>query len=142
MFYYSPSTRGFYHEDVHGKIEVEIPIVGILVTLRESMIPADVVEVTPAEHMALMVGQNAGKLIVPGEGGKPVLIDHPAQTPEIAWMVARRRRDALLRGLDWTQLPDVPEALKEKYAAVRQRLRDLPTLEKDPTAIDWTKYQA
>lgn len=39
----------------------------------------------------------------------------------------RARRDAALASTDWTQSPDVPDALKAKYVKYRQALRDLPT---------------
>ena len=39
---------------------------------------------------------------------------------------ARLQRDQLLAASDWTQLPDVPLATKEAWAAYRQALRDLP----------------
>ena len=37
----------------------------------------------------------------------------------------REVRNALLINTDWTQLPDVPDAIKNKYTVYRQSLRDL-----------------
>ena len=37
----------------------------------------------------------------------------------------REVRNALLISTDWTQLPDVPDTIKNKYTAYRQSLRDL-----------------
>jgi hypothetical protein len=58
------------------------------------------------------------------------------RTPETQWPVVRAQRNARLSASDWTQLPDVPLATKEAWAAYRQALRDV-TLQSDPFAIDW-----
>jgi len=50
--------------------------------------------------------------------------------------VVRAQRNARLSASDWTQLPDVPLATKEAWAAYRQALRDV-TLQPDPFAIIW-----
>jgi len=55
---------------------------------------------------------------------------------EVVWPVIRARRDALLVQSDWTQLPDVPLATKEAWAAYRQQLRDI-TFQPDPHNISW-----
>lgn len=54
--FYSPSTKGFYIEDIHG-----------------SNIPQDCVEITVEKHLELMNGQSEGKEIVPDENGFPIL---------------------------------------------------------------------
>lgn len=52
-------------------------------------------------------------------------------TPEEKYTVfagmARAERNRLLKATDWTQLPDVPELIKNEFAFYRQQLRDLPT---------------
>lgn len=50
--------------------------------------------------------------------------------------LVRRERDKLLSASDWTQLPDVPLATKEKWAVYRQALRDI-TQQSDPFNIVW-----
>lgn len=50
---------------------------------------------------------------------------------------ARRERDDKLKETDWTQLPDVPEAIRNAYTAYRQALRDVPTQEGFPNDIVW-----
>jgi hypothetical protein len=49
----------------------------------------------------------------------------------------RAERDALLAATDWTQLPDVPEDIREAYAAYRQALRDVPQQAGFPDAVLW-----
>ncbi len=49
----------------------------------------------------------------------------------------RSERNALLRGSDWSQLPDAPTAAAEKWAVYRQKLRDLPSKTKDPANVKW-----
>jgi hypothetical protein len=61
---FSPSTRGFYLADLHG-----------------SAIPSDVVEITAADHAALLAGQAAGSEIVPGPDGAPILAAPPPPPP-------------------------------------------------------------
>jgi len=50
---------------------------------------------------------------------------------------ARALRDQLLAATDWTQMPDVPQATKEKWAAYRQALRDVPQQAGFPNVVQW-----
>lgn len=63
--FYSKSTGGFYTREIHG-----------------DNIPADAVEITEAEHAALIEGQSQGKRIVADESGRPILQDPPPPTAE------------------------------------------------------------
>lgn len=56
--FYSKSTGGFYDTAIHGE-----------------NIPADAVEITAEEHIALLVGQSKGKRIVSDSDGAPTLAD-------------------------------------------------------------------
>lgn len=49
----------------------------------------------------------------------------------------RNKRNQLLTATDWTQAADVPQAIKDKYAAYRQALRDVPQQEGFPENIVW-----
>lgn len=62
--FYSKLTGGFYDRDIHG-----------------FNIPVDAVEITVAEHAALLTAQSAGKRIEADAKGRPVAVDPPA-TPE------------------------------------------------------------
>lgn len=55
---------------------------------------------------------------------------------DIQWEKVKRLRLEMLQASDWTQLPDVPLATKEAWAAYRQALRDV-TLQPDPFNIVW-----
>ena len=68
--FYSKSTGGFYTREIHG-----------------DNIPTDAVEITEAEHAALLEGQAQGKRIVADENGYPVLQDPPALTLDEAKQV-------------------------------------------------------
>lgn len=61
--YFSPSTGGFYNDDIHQGI------------------PKDAVEVSTNEYSTLMDAQAAGKKIVAGTGGRPKAVDHAPITP-------------------------------------------------------------
>lgn len=56
-----------------------------------------------------------------------------AETAEIV----RSTRDQLLKDSDWTQLPDVPQSLKDAWAIYRQALRDITVQEGFPSNIVW-----
>lgn len=49
----------------------------------------------------------------------------------------REKRSALLQITDWTQLPDIPQAVKDLYAPFRQALRDVPEQEGFPRNVVW-----
>jgi hypothetical protein len=50
---------------------------------------------------------------------------------------ARFERSQLLSVCDWTQAVDVPQAIKDKWAAYRQTLRDVPQQAGFPENIQW-----
>lgn len=59
---FSAQTSGFYDPAIHG-----------------ANIPADAVEITRDEHVALMAGQSAGQVIAADADGRPVLQDPPVR---------------------------------------------------------------
>lgn len=78
--FYSKSTSGFYDTAIHG-----------------NNIPADAVEITKAEHAALLSGQSEGKHIVPDADGVPVLQEPPPfVAPDVGQVTMRQARLALL----------------------------------------------
>lgn len=60
----------------------------------------------------------------------------PPSDDELA-QLARMKRDQLLVASDWTQLPDVPQELKNVWAQYRQDLRNIPTQLGFPRSIVW-----
>ena len=62
--YYSPSTKGFYHEDFHAE------------EIQGCNIPTDAVEITEEYHRELFDGIAMGQQIVINQDGFPVLQDH------------------------------------------------------------------
>ena len=62
--FYAKSTGGFYRAEIHG-----------------ASIPADAVEITDAEHAALLAAQASGKRIQPDGEGRPVALDPPPSPP-------------------------------------------------------------
>lgn len=62
---FSPSTKGFYLEEIHG-----------------AAIPSDAVDITEAEHAALLDGQQVGKVITAGADGNPFLAEPAPPTQE------------------------------------------------------------
>jgi len=97
------------------------------------------VEITDAEHAALLSAQGLGKIIVPDADGRPVAVDPPAPTAEEQARIIRAQRDALLTACDWTQLPDspLPAATKTAWATYRQDLRDITGQAGFPASVTW-----
>jgi hypothetical protein len=57
---------------------------------------------------------------------------------DIAWSVVRRKRNALLRDCDWTQLADSPvdPTARQQWVMYRQSLRNI-TQQPDPHNLTW-----
>jgi hypothetical protein len=49
----------------------------------------------------------------------------------------RDERNTKLSDTDWTQLPDVPESIKNLWSPYRQSLRDVPQQAGFPTNVTW-----
>ncbi|SKA20490.1 tail fiber assembly protein [Pantoea eucalypti] len=77
--FYSPSTNGFYSEEMNG-----------------DTIPEDAIEITDEEWGALLDGQSKGKLISSDKKGRPVLKDYPAPTAEQLAVMAASEKAKLL----------------------------------------------
>lgn len=57
--------------------------------------------------------------------------------PDRSEEIAKQERAVRLSATDWTQLPDVPQSLKDKWAPYRQALRDITKQEGYPKNIVW-----
>lgn len=118
MYYYHKST-GFLHPSVHDNI------------------PSDAVEIPDIYHHYLMEKQKENDVIIGhDEEGFPIPIDDSVKEEEQIDLV-RLHRNKILNSTDWTQLPDVPKTLKEKYKTYRQALRDIPEQEGFPFDVTW-----
>ena len=72
--FFSPSTRGFYSNALHG-----------------NNMPEDVVEITSTEHRTLLAAQSQGKRIEPDESGKPIAVTPPLPEPPKKTMLGSLR---------------------------------------------------
>ncbi|MBS1198682.1 MAG: putative phage tail fiber protein [Proteobacteria bacterium] len=146
--FYSKSTGGFYDPEIHGEREIEVvqtdPDTGETIDRWMEMnpdtkIPADAVEITAEEHVALLAGQSAGQRIGSDAGGYPVLIDPPPPTAAELSAAIRAERNARLAACDWTMLPDAPlsAAQVSSWQTYRQALRDLTDQAGFPAAVVW-----
>ena len=61
----------------------------------------------------------------------------PVVAPEQKAAAVREHRNYLIAQTDWTQAADVPQAIKDKWAAYRQALRDVPQQAGFPDNIQW-----
>lgn len=97
-------------------------------------IPEDAVEISVEAHAELLAAQSAGKVIVGDKDGLPQAVD-PAPIV-VTWESLRAKRDELLSGSDWSQLPDAPVDAAA-WATYRKALRDLPTTYPDAATAVW-----
>jgi len=70
-----------------------------------------------------------------GEFG--VIATYVPPSDELLAKQARSDRSILLQASDWTQLPDVPQTLKDAWATYRQALRDITVQSGFPRNIVW-----
>jgi len=68
-------------------------------------------------------------------GVKPYVAYQPTQQDKEA--AIRAERDSYLQQSDWTQLPDVPQEIKDKWAIYRQALRDITKQPTFPDSVVW-----
>lgn len=113
-YFYSPSTRGFYHSDVHD----------------EAARPHDVKEISDDRHRELFAGQASGQIIVPDETGMPALATIVVTDEERA--AARQReltqlaQDALIKS-DVLVLRhyEAGETVPAEWVLYREQLREV-----------------
>ena len=72
---------------------------------------------------------------VAGDFGLVAEYTPPSENEQAAYV--RLQRNALLVQTDWTQLPDVPEETKARWAPYRQQLRDVTLQEGFPYNVIW-----
>ncbi|TWA69746.1 phage tail assembly chaperone [Azospirillum baldaniorum] len=126
--YYAASTGGFYDADRHGRA-----------------IPADAMAISEADFAAVMAGQGAGKQIVPGPDGRPMLADPPAPTDGEMAAIVRAERDRRLDAVAWrisrhereTRLGQVPTDDLAALDGYMQALADVPEQAGFPHAVVW-----
>lgn len=117
----SKAAGGFYDDSIHSVHQI----------------PGDAVEITRERHIELLEGQSMGLLISSDEDGYPILIDPPAQPPEIIAAGERAWRDAELTSTEWLvtrhrdekELNLVLTLTAEQFSELlvyRQALRDWP----------------
>lgn len=107
--FYSKTKGGFYDTAIHG-----------------DKIPDDAVEITAAEHAALLEGQSQGKRIQADENGYPFLADPPAPTEEELQVVKNQEARAYLNSTDWYVIrnQETGVAIPEEIAIKRQEARE------------------
>lgn len=64
-------------------------------------------------------------------------VENPEYVAKKLAIKIRAERDQLLVETDWTQMPDVPQVLKDKWASYRQALRDVPQQPGFPETVSW-----
>lgn len=114
---YSPTEKGFFDRSIHGK-----------------NVPADAIEITDAEHAALLAKQT-GRGIAMGANARPQALP---PSVEQAADDARAKRNRLLAAADAAVNRAVDMGRDAApYRAWRQALRDVPSQPGFPQQIAW-----
>lgn len=71
------------------------------------------------------------------ESGEVTIAPYVPPSDEELAAEVRAQRDLLLSQTDWTQLPDVPQATRGRWAEYRQALRDITLQDGFPAAMEW-----
>ena len=140
--FYSAVTAGFYSSQISG-----------------SNIPPDAVEITPDEHVTLLSGRRAGRLIeLDPQSGRPVLGAIPLPVERDLSELEREWRDSELTAVMWlrerhrdqleieVETTLTAEQFRELLVYI-QALRDwpqspdFPVLEQRPAAPSWIAEQ-
>lgn len=98
--------------------------------LGAEVLPFTAQAIDPEEH-----GRDLFVALLRGDHG-PIAAYIPPDADVLATN-ARNTRDILLAETDWTQAGDAPQATKDKWAAYRQALRDVPQQPSFPSSIVW-----
>ena len=121
--FFSKSTTGFYSRAIHG-----------------STIPADALEITDAQHAALMAGQLLGRRISADAAGAPILVEPPAPTladiRTAALAEARTMRQPIIGMLDGLQSSALTGGDTTRAVAIEAAKLGL----RDITKIDLTAH--
>jgi len=105
-----------------------------------SHIPEEYVFFTASENDSTDHGPKIYAECLSGKYGQILeYIPPKPPTEEYISTNARAYRNSLLSLSDWTQLPDVPENIKNAWATYRQELRDVPQQANFPETIVWPK---
>ena len=104
--FYAKSTNGFYDPAINGQM------------------PSDALQITQAQHDALLLGQQAGQIIAADPNGLPVLTAY-APTPAQAWAAYQAQALAALGESDKTMLRCLENAVPVPaiWAQYRKTLR-------------------
>lgn len=115
--FYSASTGGFYRQEING-----------------DNIPADAVEITAADHAALLQGQAEGQCIVSDESGRPALADPIPAIPQAPRIITRAQgKAALISAGLWSQVLAYIDAIEDptQQALARVALDDTTEWRRD-----------
>ncbi|WP_275098077.1 hypothetical protein [Sedimenticola hydrogenitrophicus] len=121
--FYATSTGGFYAEEIHGTRQIEVvqtdPETGETIDrwMEKNpgcLIPPDAVEISAADHVALLAGQAAGQRIQPDADGRPVLIDPQPPTDAEIISDAIQRIDGFC-DMVYTRLTSRATRYEQKY---------------------------
>jgi len=105
-------------------------------TVRFAEIPEDL-PFTASPHDCEAHGRDIYAKAIAGEFGVIAEFVPYVPTKEEKAEDVRAERDRLLAATDWTQLPDVPEAVRQAWSVYRQALRDVPQQTSFPDAVAW-----
>lgn len=102
------------------------------------IIPTPNIEVTREEYELYHTLMSENQKQISVLNGKVVVAQY---VPVYSWEDIRMERDEKLDSTDWTQLPDVDENKRSRYAMYRQALRDVPQKYNTPSEVIWPELK-
>lgn len=144
MIYYDAICGGFFASSIHGPRKLivpdpdwtatddapDAPPATIEIDNPACKIPAGAIEISDADHAALMAAQSLGKIIVAGDGGVPVATD-PVLTAVELWALQRTQARLSLTESDITILrcAEANVAVPDDWVTYRAALRAIVSAE-------------
>jgi len=128
MIYYSKQTNGFYETGVNFNI------------------PADAVEITAEQRLAVIESQALGKIIAADASGRPIAQDAPSSGPTVPFSVTPFQAKAaiyaagLLPAVE-AAIAAAPKIAQLAYSDATEFTRDSPTIATMAAALGLTDAQ-
>lgn len=126
------------YSDVTDLVWVDAEHTQIDCTVNFAHLPEDAVRFTASPNDTTAHGRKIFAECLEGKYGDIAeYVPPPPLPPEILAINIRTDRDLCLSNSDWTQLPDVPQSVKDAWAPYRQALRDITQQPGFPTEVVW-----
>ncbi len=126
-------TRGGKTDCYFCEIELQEGNAGVEIA-KYVAVPNDIAVTGQWVYSQIMAGNFEGEIVDVDANVDPFTLE---PLPDLKTQNARQERDRRLSITDWTQMPDIPQTLKDLWQPYRQALRDVPQQAGFPDNIVW-----